>query len=308
MDAAPRLRGRTREMRVIDAALAGARSGQGAVVLIDGRAGLGKTRLLEEALRIAERFGMRTGLGRADIDETAVPMSALMSACFGGQTPMLDREKLAMLRTASVDRYWLLLELEEMLERAAREQPMLICLDDLQWADTGTADALRSLPVRMAGVPIVWLVAYRAAEASVMLMRAIRELEDEKAARLVLDPLSGAAVAEVITDLTNAQADGNLLGLTDSAHGVPFFLIELLRGLLEEGLVQIHGTRAVLVEDRLPSRVRDSMRERLERVSGQARQAAIAGSVLGRSFRLEDVATMLDTTPAALVLEVAPRA
>ncbi len=295
------LRGRSRETAAIDATLSDALGGRGGVVVIEGRAGFGKTRLLEEALSLAERAGLRSGLGRADVDDAAVSMSPLISACFGGASPLLRRDDLAVLRAVGADRYWLLLELEELLERAAIEHPMLICLDDLQWADAGTVDALRSLPMRLAGVPIVWVAAYRAGQASSTLMRAVRDLEEAKATRLVLDPLDREAVGLVITDLTRAQADVGLLGITDSAHGVPFFLIELLRGLLDEGLVRIDGSRAVLVEDRLPSRVRDSMRARLERVSGQARQAAIAASVLGRSFRFDDLAAMLATTPGALL-------
>jgi predicted ATPase len=134
-----------------------------------------------------------------------------------------------------------------------------------------------------------------------MFMRAVRDLEQAKATRLVLDPLDAEAIGLVVTDVLRAQAEVGLLGIADSAHGVPFFLIELLRGLLEEGLVRIDDSRAVLVEDRLPSRVRDGMRARLDRVSGPARQAAIAASVLGRSFRFDDLAAMLATTPAALL-------
>jgi DNA-binding CsgD family transcriptional regulator len=281
--------------------LSDALGGRGGVVVIEGRAGFGKTRLLEEALGLAERAGVRTGFGRSDADDSAVPMAPLLSACFGGASPLPNREDLSALRAVGADRYWLLLELEEVLERAALDHPMLICLDDLHWADAATVEALRSLPARLAGVPIVWVAAYRAGQASPMLKRAMRDLEAAKATRIVLDALDNEAVGLVIGDLTRAEADVGLLGITASAHGVPFFLIELLRGLLEEGLVRIEGSHAVLVEDRLPSRVRDSMRARLERVSGPARQAAIAASVLGRSLRFDDLAAMLATTPGALL-------
>jgi len=160
------LRGRSRETAAIDATLSDALGGRGGVVVIEGRAGFGKTRLLEEALSLAERAGLRSGLGRADVDDAAVSMSPLISACFGGASPLLRRDDLAVLRAVGADRYWLLLELEELLERAALEHPMLICLDDLHWADAGTVEALRSLPVRLAGVPIVWVAAYRAGQAS----------------------------------------------------------------------------------------------------------------------------------------------
>jgi DNA-binding CsgD family transcriptional regulator len=295
------LRGRDRELVVIDAALVHAIGGRGGVVLVEGRAGFGKTRLLDEAVSLAEGHGVRTGLGRADADDAAVPLAPLMSACFGGTSPLLNRNDLFALKALGADRYWMLLELEELLERAAVDHPMLICLDDVHWADAGTVDALRSLPVRLAGVPVVWVIGYRAGRGSPMLTHALRDLEHANATRLFLDPLDGEAIGQVMTDVLHADADDGILSIAASAHGVPFFLIELLRGLLEEGLVRIDGLRAVLVEDRLPSRVRDSMRERLERVSLQARQAAVAASVLGRTFRFDDLASMLAVPPGALL-------
>jgi DNA-binding CsgD family transcriptional regulator len=275
--------------------------GQGAVVVIEGRAGFGKSRLLAEALSRAEGEGIRTALGRADVDESVMPLAPLLSACFGGSSPLLDHADLSVLRSSGADRYWQLLELEKLLEHAAVEHPILICLDDLHWADAGTIVALRSLPARLSTVPIVWILAFRTGQASVSLLRAVTELEESKAKHLVLDPLDGEAIEQVVADLTRSRPAPSLLTITESAHGVPFFLVELVRGLLDEGLVQVEGGQAVLLQNRLPSRVRDSMRERLERVSMQARQAATAASVLGRSFRFDDLANMLATPPAALL-------
>jgi DNA-binding CsgD family transcriptional regulator len=288
-------------MTVINAALGEAGDGRGSVLLVEGGAGLGKSRLLEEAVSVAGRTGVRAAMGRADIDDNLVPMAPLMSACFGGNTPLLDRNELSALRVLGEDRYWVLLELEALLEQAALRQPMLICLDDLQWADPGTAEALRVLPARLGGVPIVWIAAYRPGQASALLLRAVAELAEADATRLVLDPLDEDSVGRVIADLMRAQADPALLEIAENAHGIPFLLIELLRGLLEEGLVQVDKAQAVLIEARLPARVGDSMRERLERLPPAARRAAIAASVLGRSFRFDDLATMLGTAPATLL-------
>jgi DNA-binding CsgD family transcriptional regulator len=295
------LRGRDAELAAIDAALGGARDGRGSVLVVEGGPGLGKSRLLEEAVRLAGRAGVRAAVGRADVDDNVVPMAPLMSACFGGNAPLLSRPELSAVRALPEDRYWMLLELEALLEQAALEHPMLLCLDDLQWADAGTVEALRVLPVRLGDVPIVWIAAYRTGQASGLLLRSLAELSDANATRLVLDPLDEDSVGQVIADLMSAPAGPALLEIADNAHGIPFLLIELVRGLLEEGLVRVDRAQAVLIEARLPSRVGDSMRERLDRVPAAARRAAVAASVLGRSFRFDDLAAMLGTAPAALL-------
>src|SRR5712691_4719427 len=109
------LRGRDAEMAVINAALGDARDGRGGVLLIEGGAGLGKSRLLQEAVSLAGRAGVRAGVGRADVDDNVVPLAPLMSACFGGNAPLLDRNDLSALRVLGEDRYRVLLDLEALL-------------------------------------------------------------------------------------------------------------------------------------------------------------------------------------------------
>src|SRR5712691_11243679 len=89
------LRGRDAEMAAINAALGQARDGRGGVLLVEGGAGLGKSRLLEEAVRLAGRAGVRAAVGRADADDNAVPLAPLMAACFDGNAPLLDRSDLS---------------------------------------------------------------------------------------------------------------------------------------------------------------------------------------------------------------------
>ena len=92
-----------------------------------------------------------------------------------------------------------------MLERAALEGPLLISLDDLQWADSGTAAALRALPVRLADLPIAWILAFRPDQGSTQLLGAIEHLDHSGAERIVLGPLDDAAVAQVAEDVIDAE-------------------------------------------------------------------------------------------------------
>jgi hypothetical protein len=128
------LRGREDELALICERLAAARRGEGSSLVVRGRAGFGKTRLLRSALDQAVAQGLRAGSGGAEDGGQAAPMMTLMSALFAGSRPLLDRAALRDLPSAPELRFWLLQELAGLLEAAALAGPLLICLDDLQWA------------------------------------------------------------------------------------------------------------------------------------------------------------------------------
>jgi hypothetical protein len=129
-------------------------------------------------------------------------------------------------------------------------------------------------------------------------------LEGQGAAKIVLGPLDQSGVAQMAADVLGAEPDSELLRMAERPAGSPFLLVELLSGLREEGLVRIESGRAELVEWRLPHRVSQSMRLRLERMSDSARQVATVASALGRRFSLDDVAAMLNLSPSELLTPV----
>jgi len=297
----PVVRGRDAELASIGVQLDRVRSGVGAVVLVEGEPGMGKTRLLAEAVRVAGRLAFRVGAGAAEPGSGVVELAPLMTALFDGSHPLLERSALAELRSLPEQRYWLLQDLEMLLERAALAGPVVISLDDLQWADSGTAAALLALPVRLADLPVAWVLAFRPNQCSAQVLRAIEHLDHSGAERIVLGPLDDAAVAQVAEDVIDAEPDDALLDLVRGAHGSPFVLTELLSGLRDEDLIRVVAGRAELVEARLPRRVAFTMRERLRSVSAPAREAAGVAASLGRRFSFNDLASMLDRPPATLL-------
>jgi len=265
---------------------------------------MGKTRLLAEAARVARRLGFRVGAGAADPGAAVVELAPLMTALFDGSDALLERDGLPELHALPEQRYWLLQDLEAMLERSALDGPMLISLDDLQWADTGTAAALRALPVRLADMPVAWILAFRPSQGSAQLLGAIEHVDHSGAERIVLGPLDNAAVAQVAEDVMDAEPDDALLELVKGASGSPFVLMELLSGLRDEDLIRVVAGQAELVEARLPRRVGVTMRERLRSVSAAAREAVAVAASLGRRFSFADLAKMLDQPPAMLLAPV----
>jgi DNA-binding CsgD family transcriptional regulator len=231
-------------------------------------------------------------------------LAPLLRALFDGPKPLLDPGGLTSVHAAPEQRYWRLQDLESLLEHAATDGPLLIFLDDVQWVDGGTVAALRALPPVMASLPIGWVLALRPDRGSSDLRRALDYLVEEGAERLVLEALSQAAVAQIASDVMDAEPDENLLQIAGEAGGNPFLLVELLEGLREEELVQLDSGQATLTDYRLPDRVRVSMRERLARLSEPARQVATVAGSLGRTFSVAELAAMFDVAPASLLPSV----
>jgi DNA-binding CsgD family transcriptional regulator len=301
MSSTPALRGRDSELDVIGEALMQARAGRGAVLVVEGRGGFGKTRFLAEAASMARRAGIRVGSGTIDSGNQIVPLSALFSALFDGPEPLLDRRGLSHLHSLPEQRYWLLEELAALLEQAALDAPLLLCHDDMQWADGACLAAVRTLPARLIALPIVWVFAVRTDAASVDVRHELSRLDQMGAQRLVMCPLNEPAIAQVIADTVSGEPDAALLEIAERAQGSPFLLVEMLLGLLEEGLIRTEAGHARLVEARLPTRVRDGMRDRLGRMSDLARQTASVASVLGSRFSFEQLGAMLGLSPAVLL-------
>jgi AAA ATPase domain len=295
------LRGRGDELAELHRHLGRLRRGAGTSWLIEGDAGLGKSRLVEEALSAAREAGFAVGHGVAEPGDAAVPLAVLMDALFEGPEPLLDRAALADSHSSPEQRYWLLQDIQALLEQVALRQPILIGLDDLQWADSGTSAALRSLPGRLASLPVGWVLAFRRTEDDTDLGRAAAELLRTGAGRTVLTRLDRAAVADVAADVLGAAPDGALLTLAEGVQGHPFFLHELLSGLRDEHLVDLRAGHATLVEARLPLRMRESMRRRLGRMSPAARRVAAVAASMGRRFTVAQLAAVLDVPASALL-------
>ena len=133
------LRGRPAELASLQGHLSRLRNGAGTSWLIEGGPGLGKSRLVQQALSAAQEAGFAAGYGAAGPGDAAVPLAALMEALFEGPGPLLERAALPDSHASPEQRYWLLQDIQMLLEQAALRQPMLICLDDLRWANSGTS-------------------------------------------------------------------------------------------------------------------------------------------------------------------------
>ena len=270
------------------------------MVVVEGSAGLGKTRLLDECVSMAGELSFRVGRGAAEPGRV-IELGALFDALFEGDPPLADRRALNDVHASSEFLFWLLQDVQSLIEEAALKNPVLICLDDLHWGGTSLSFAMRQLPLRLSSLPVAWVMAFRPGQGLHQVQQAKTELIESGAELIRLGPLNREAVAQVATDVLGVEADEELLQKADRVQGNPFLLVEFFRGLQDDLLVSLDSGRATLVEDRLPHRVSDSMRGRLARMSPASERAATFASGLGRRFSIHDLAAMTDMSLTELI-------
>ncbi len=242
----------------------------------------------------------RVGRGVAE-PHRRLELDALFDALFDGDKPLVARDALSDLHASPEQRFWLLQDIQALIEEAALRDPLLICLDDLHWAGDGCAVAMRQLPQRLASLPVGWVMAFRPNQGLPPVQSAKDQLQEAGAEMIRLGPLGREAVAEIAMDVLGAEPDEELLQKAEQVKGNPFLLMEFFRGLQDERIVTIDSGRARLLEDRLPRRVSDNMRGRLLRMSPTADRLATLASALGRRFSVYDLAEMTHMPIAELL-------
>lgn len=266
-----------------------AQEGHGGFVLLEGEAGIGKTRLLEMAEEAAAWRGMTVNWGRARELTGITPYSpldqVLRAACAGPRVEQL-RQRLALpfaealagleprLRARPAVKLAEIPPLAEALAEGlcalAEIAPRLIILDDAQWADDSIWDALWKLAPRLEAQRMLVVISYRADElrAQTRAWNFLRGLDRESAQpRIALRGLSAAECEELSRLLGQPLDESAARDLQQRANGNPL----LAQAVLQTGQAG-------------PSSYAELFARRLARLPRETRAALEAGAVLGREF------------------------
>jgi DNA-binding CsgD family transcriptional regulator len=300
----PPIRGRSSELKEIGALVKALTQGRGGVLIIEGPPGIGKSRLLTEVTRLADSCGARTLLGEAFEYQQALPFFALFMATLRADPPVGDAEALRRLGSSADLSYWVVHDLQHAICAAAAEAPLVIALEDIHWADSGTLLALRSLAAAQLDVPVLWVLTARTGAGGPAVQETLAVLQRSDAAVVRVPAMSPGAVAEMVQDAVRANADESLLNLAAKAHGNPFLISELVGGLGEEGRLNVSGGRAVASGNALPRRLGASMQQRLDHLSSGASEVVRVAAVLPDRFSAGLLAAMLERQPASLMSAV----
>ena len=252
---------------MLDRLIEAVRAGESRVLVVHGEPGVGKTALLEYSIESAA--GLRVVRVAGVESEMELAFAALHQLC----APMLDklaglpdpqREALGVafgLNTgAAPDRFLVGLAALSLLSAAAERQPLLCVVDDAQWLDRASAQALAFVARRLLAEPVA--VVFAANEPSEEL-RGLPELPvgglGEGDARELLGSVVGGPLDERVRDRIVAETRGNPLALLELPRGVP--------GV--PGLSELPG---------LPGRIEESFRRRLEVLPAATRRLMLVAA------------------------------
>jgi DNA-binding CsgD family transcriptional regulator len=285
---------RTDELEAVERALARAHDSAGSLLLVEGRPGLGKSRLIAAASERAghvlgacgdegERqlaFGVVLQLfERAARSELFDGAAALARPLFEGEAE--GRDLMPLLHGL----YWLTANLAE-------DGPLLLTVDDAHWADEPSLRFLRYLAQRLDELPVVLLVATRPSDAQPPLLR---ELAAHPAARvLTLAPLGRESVTRAVRAAVDvAAADAFCDACAEVTGGNPFLLAELAAEIDAEGLAPTAAS-VDRVRQLTPESLSRRIVARLGRLGREADALARALAVLRESSPLRHVARVAE--------------
>jgi tetratricopeptide (TPR) repeat protein len=345
--------GRTAELGELRAGLDQALSGRGRVFLLAGEPGIGKSELADRLGIEATTRGAEVLWGRSWEGEGAPPYwpwaqiirahigereGAALESLFGAATPLLaqlvpelrdQRPDLAAPPPLDAEqaRFRLFDAITTVLKRAAETRLLLLILDDLQWADTPSLLLLRFIAREMGASRLLILATYRDVEVSrghplAEILPALRQ--ERTVARMLVRGLPEADVRAMLEALRREQVPEALArAITRETEGNPFFVQELVRHLVDEGLLGRDAAPGMspsrLTDLRLPESVRDVIGRRLGRLSAACTQCLTAAAVVGRESGLdaleriaeldaERLLEVLEEAVAARVVEEVPQA
>ena len=317
--------GRDEELAQLMGYLGAACQGNGRLAIIDGEVGIGKTRLVEELIDSAGPEAQFL-IGRCYESEAMLPYQPLVEA-IRGYLPALDLDALQISKVWLGEMSKLIPELGEMLpglptsipldvdqERSrlfegvtqfmialSRRQPLVLFIDDLHWADRPTLQLLQYLTRNIAQERVLLIGACRSEEVDEPLTNMMRSLDREGLlSRITLRRLTPEEVTLLIRGMARMAKGGERFSqrIYQETEGNPFFIIEVIRSLFEEGVLHWdeHGWSTDLkdfitsyAQIPVPASVRNVIQTRLDRLDEISRQVLGVAAVFRFPFHFSTV-------------------
>lgn len=307
----PKLIGRGAEVRLLENALSDASRGHLRVVLLSGPAGMGKSALVRRFTNAVSGAGAQVVLAECAPEDSTRSFGPLLYAAHGtlfadpgnahsrAQRPLLDPP----------ERHRAFALIAERIGLMARERPVVLVLEDMQWADEETVNLIPYLSRRASDATLLVVATFRTEEAgSASLSAALADIRRRNATEIELPALNPRQVGVLVgsalgsTDRPDAELQSFV---ADHSGGNPLFIEELVRGLAQrEWLVLAGGnwrSARALADVVLPTSVGESVRARLSFVPEQTRRILSSAAILGQRFDFDLLVRVTGSSRPAVV-------
>ena len=302
--------GRTKELRTLLVQLEHACEARPRLVAIVGEAGIGKTSLVRQLEPEVRLRGGSTVFGRCVASDVKPPYGAwaeIVNAIHKqGLVPLRPWKELGRLvpilaeaadaTPAPGSKYALLAELAEYLTLATKNAPLVVVLDDAQWADSATWDATEYVRHNLSDERLMLCMTMRAEDIGSIVERRRQLSRDERFSELLLPRFTQEELATWLAILLHqGEIDrGFLRFIVRYTEGNPLLVVHVLRALQDNGGLWYAGRRWQWKDNpelELPAAVSDLIDARVDRLSERAREHLTVAAVVGRTF---DVDLVLD--------------
>ncbi|HYV22018.1 MAG TPA: AAA family ATPase [Candidatus Bathyarchaeia archaeon] len=290
----PVLIGRSAEMNQLEVCVRDCLGGRGRTVLVSGEAGVGKTAMLRDFVKRARAIGTRVLVSECTEIEARRPFGPFMDIARAANRA--DALPVASSDTAAAagDRYRLYSAFANLFGDLARERPIVIVIEDLQWADEASLELFPHLARKLRDVGLLLIGTYRSDELHRRhpLRPVLAELSRTRVAEdIPLRPLGEDDVAEFLSEamhLGRPPTPEFRQAIHRTCEGNPLFMEEVLRALVERGDIELRDgswrrTKDV-AEIAIPDTLRDAVLERFASLSAESQGILRHAAVIGQQF------------------------
>jgi tetratricopeptide (TPR) repeat protein len=312
--------GRSIELTAIHQLIESTKSGKGQVALLSGEAGIGKSRMVAEAIAYATTQAFQVVQGNCFPSDRSYPYAPLLDLLrtllansdtttisanlkpfarnlqqFFPEVVSLAPDLISIQPLTPLEpeqeKRRIFATLAQCFTSMATRQPFLLIVEDLHWSDDTSLEFLHYLARRSTAHPLMLLMTYRNDEIPPALKSWLAQLDRERLAQeFLLTNLSRNdvdAMLQAIFDLQRRVPSETLAALYGLTEGNPFFIEEILKSLITAGGIFYTDEtweHKPLSELHIPRSIQDAVQQRTNQLSEDARHVLILAAVAGRRF------------------------
>src|SRR5215471_18293383 len=315
MSSAQGLVGREAELALAAAAVRRLSEGRASALVVEGEAGIGKTRLVQSIADDARSRDVAVFCGQAHPFERTRPFGVVAAALgLSRRSPDPRRAAIGALlagqgagasaRAAGGIQYRVVEEIVDLVEGSCAERPVLLVAEDIHWADGASLLAILSVVRQLPLAPLLVVVTARPSPPAEV-VRLLDDLAAGGAHTLQLQPLKPDDMAVLAGHVLGASPCPALSAMLAKAGGNPLWVVAMLRSLADEGTLRRAGDSVEATTSELPVSLSDLVVRRLRHVPAATLELLEVTAVLGDAVSLRDVAAVACRPPAAVVGQLA---